>query len=87
MPAYEDILYWLVISFSAIGLVVTLVLAYIGFRMVSMALSFAVQYSLAEYQNRKFKNASDYTKSRLKYKDGEEAEEDKPKDNSKEKAV
>lgn len=51
--------------FAVAGFICVFSLAYIGFKMVYLAITFSLQYSYAEYQARKLKNASSYTRQKL----------------------
>ena len=85
MPDISILFNWLLWGFASVGITITIVLAIIGFRMVYMAFTFAVQYSFAEYRAKKLKNASEFAKKEFGVGEDEDGEEplEKPKKHSK----
>lgn len=51
--------------FAFFGFIVVFSLAWIGFKMVALAIGFSVQYSYSEYKNKKLKKASEATRAAM----------------------
>lgn len=69
--------------FAVAGFICVFSLAWIGFKMVYVAMSFSLQYSYAEYKSRKLSKASAYTKKKLEPDISSIPDEDPPAQNKK----